>query len=160
MMALIPAWAWRWIAILAVGAALAFTGYVKGREVVQVKFDEYQAQVKAAGDRQNELTQQIIAIHKQRAENAQSQAANLATARDGALARVRALESARASSRIVPPAPAGATGNNRVCFSREELDRGLRAAFARLSERSLANASEGQRAADVAQVCHDWATGK
>ena len=157
VLGLIPSWAWRWIAIAVVAAAAGWTCYLKGEEKVQAQFDDYKAQVKAAGDRQNELTRQTIAAHQQLQEIADAHAQTAAADRDAALARVRALESARANSRIVPPAPAGAAGGDRICFAREELDRGLRAAFARLSEQSLANASEGQRAADVAAVCRDWA---
>ena len=158
MMALIPAWAWRWIAILAVGAALAFTWYVKGREAVQIKFDEYQAQVKAAGDRQNELTRQTIAAHKQLQESSDAQAQTAAASRDAALARVRALESARASIRIVPSAPTSAQGNLRICYpDRDELDRQVRGAMDEAAAEDHADSATGQTGVDVATVCRDWA---
>ena len=157
VLGLIPSWVWRWIAIAAVASAAGWACYLKGEEKVQGAFDEYKVAVKAAGDRQNELTRQTIAAHKQLQESSDAQAQAAATARDAALARVRALQSAAARSRIVPAAPAGAAGGDRICFAREELDRGIRAAFARLSQRSLANAEEGQRGVDVATVCRDWA---
>jgi hypothetical protein len=156
VLGLIPSWAWRWIAIVVLAAATGWAFYLKGEERVQVDFDEYKAQVRAAGNKQNELTRQSIAAHKQLKEIADGKARTAAAARDAALARVRSLESG-ADRRLVPTAPPRAAGGDRICFAREELDRGLRDAFARLSQRALANAEEGQRGVDVAALCRDWA---
>lgn len=155
MMAFIPAWAWRWIAVAAVGVALFGTGWIKGRAGEAEKFDEYKAQVKAASDRQNQLTQQTIAAHQRLREMSDVEANAAVLTRDAALARVRLLVR-DAGSRIVPAPSTGATGSNRVCFAADELDRGIREALDRVTDRTLAIAQEGQRGIDTAVVCREW----
>lgn len=49
MLGLIPAWAWRWIAVAGVGLALFGLGYVRGFLHEEHKFAAYQAQVDDLG---------------------------------------------------------------------------------------------------------------
>lgn len=157
ILGLIPSWLWRWLALIAVAAAFGWTCYLKGEAHVQEQFDAFEAQVKAAGDRQNELTQQTIKVHKLLQENADAQAQTATASRDAAMLRVRALESAAASSRILPaPAPGTASGN-RICFAADQLDRGIRVSLAAAQERFAAIAQSGQRGVDTAVVCSAWA---
>ena len=152
---LIPWWG-RWLAIGGLFASVAGWAAIKMHEHDQRIFDEYEDKVKAAGDRQNELTHQIILVHKQAKENADAQAKQFALARDAALARLRVAQ-ARSGSGVLPTPPAGTVSSNRVCFAADQLDRGIRESLGRVQARALALAAEGQRGVDTAIVCRSWA---
>ena len=154
-LALIPSWAWRWIAIIGVGIALYGGGRVQQYLVDEVKYDRREAQIQAAGDAQNAKTAQIVKDNELRKEKADVEAKTRETAlvaeRDAALKRLS--DSTR--RRIVPAPSAGTSSSSRLCLSSEVLDRGLREALGRLQQRTLAIAAEGQRAANVAALCRD-----
>ncbi len=156
-LSIIPAWAWRWIAILSVGAALYGTGWIKGKIHEEKLFDEYKSQVKAVGDRQNYLTQETIKVHKALKETSDAKAKTAAAERDAALERVRTLQSTSASRSFLPRTSPSTASSNRVCFAADQLDRGVRQAIDRLQQRVVAGAAEGQRGVDTAVVCRDWA---
>jgi hypothetical protein len=159
MMALIPAWAWRWIAILLVLIGAFAAGAAKMHAHDQAKFDEFEAAVKEAGDKQNALTDQTIAAHKSLKEISDAEAKTLAAERDVATVKLRDIQSAIAGVSLLPPSAVSAAGSNRICFAADILDRGLRETVARASERIIAIAQDGQRGIDIAVTCREWAKG-
>lgn len=156
MLGLLIPWWGRWAAIGVAMLASAAFGAAKMHQHDQEKYDAREVQFKLAGERQVELTQQVIVTHQRLRELSDADAERMRLERDAAVFAANRLRLANADRRIVPSAPTGAAGGNRVCFSREELDRGLRAAIQRLQGRALANAAEGQRSADVAVTCREW----
>lgn len=153
----LPWWA-RWAAIAALAAAWGGWCALKMHQHDEAKFEAFKAEVQVAGDRRNFETQQTIKAHQAQKEISDAEANTAARERDAALLRVRALQRDAAGRGVVPAAPAGAASDRRICFAdREELDRGFRASFARLSERVIGIAQEGQRGIDVAGVCARWA---
>lgn len=50
-------------------------------------------------------------------------------------------------------------GSGKLCLSAQELDRGISDALIEAAASDLRDATEGQRSADVASVCRDWAKG-
>src|SRR5258708_14487586 len=109
----IPAWAWRWIAILAVAAAAGGACYIAGVRHEEKLFDDYKEQVKLAADKQNFLTQETIKAHQALKEISDAEAKTAAAERATALERVRQLVQAGRDSRIVPAAGPGACGGSR-----------------------------------------------
>lgn len=157
-LSVVPAWAWRWLSILLILVGAFAAGAAKMHAHDQAKFDEFEAAVKAAGDKQNALTQETVKAHKTLQELSDAEAKTAAAERDAATLRVRQLVQAGRDSRIVPNSAPSSPSNSRICYAdREQLDRGLRESFARLSERVIGIAQEGQRSADVAALCRDWA---
>lgn len=131
--------------------------YFKGMAHVQSEFDDYKAEVKAAGDRQNLITQQTISIHKQLQETADAKAQSAAAERDLSLRRLRDIQGAIAGISLLPtPAPNTTSGNN-ICFAADKLDEGLRNAIAGVANRLGPIAQEGQRGIDTAVIARDWA---
>ena len=121
-----------------------------------------EAQVMAdrvAGAAQDKITQQIIKTHEQLKEAKDVQAKLLASQRDDAVARMRALAAASASQRIVPASTGPASSGGRVCYAADELDRGIRERVARLRARVEGVAAVGQAGVDTATICRDWAKG-
>jgi hypothetical protein len=157
LLSIVP-WYYRWGAVALLFVAAAGFGAAKMHEHDQEKFDAFEAKVKAAGDRQNELTQQIIAIHKQEAEDAQAKAVKATRDRDAAVATSNKLLDAAASGRIVSAPRSGSGSDKRICFTdRDELDRGISERFARLSSRVIGAIQKAGGGVDVALLCHDWA---
>lgn len=156
-LSIIPAWAWRWLSILLVLVGAFAAGAAKMHEHDQAKFDEFEAAVKAAGDKQNALTEQTIAAHKTLKEISDAEAKTAAVERDLATVKLRDIQSAVAGVSLLPPSAAGAPGSNRICFAADVLDRGLREAVARASDRLVAIAQSGQLGVDTAVVCRAWA---
>ena len=159
MMALIPAWAWRWLAILGVGAALYGMGWLQGRHHEELIFDDYKEQVKLAADKQNFLTAETIKAHKSLQELSDAEAKTAAAERDAATLRLRQLVQAGRDRSLLSAIPPSAAGNNRVCFATDQLDRGLRQAVGAASDRLIAIAEAGQRGVDTAVTCQQWAKG-
>src|SRR5258708_15651982 len=106
-LAFIPAWAWRWSAILAVAAATGGACYIAGVRHEEKLFDDYKEQVKLAADKQNFLTAATIKAHKTLQELSDAEAKTAAVERDAATLRVRQLVQAGRDSRIVPAAGPG-----------------------------------------------------
>ena len=156
-LALVPSWAWRWVAIVGVSIAFGVVCYMKGREAVQEKFDDYKAEVKAAGDKQNALTQQAIQAHQQLKEIADAEAKTALAERDAATLRLRDIQGAIAGVSLVPAPAAGSASGNRVCFASDILDRRLHNALAAASDRLNRIAQSGQQGIDVGVVCRNWA---
>lgn len=154
----IPWWG-RWLAIAGVLVAAAGWGAVKMHEHDEEKLEAFKLEIARAGDKQNRETAERVLRWKNLKEISDAQAQTAAAARDAALDRERVRQLADSSRRIVPAATAGAGGGDRLCLSRDELDRRLRASFARLSERLIGIAEQGQRGIDVAAVCSSWARG-
>src|SRR5258708_39368168 len=158
-LAFIPAWAWRWSAILAVAAAAGGACYIAGVRHEEKLFDDYKEQVKLAADKQNFLTAETIKAHKTLQELSDAQAKTAAAERDAATLRVRQLVQAGRDRSLLSAIPPSAAGNNRVCFATDQLDRGLRQAVGAASDRLIAIAQAGQRGVDTAVTCQQWATG-
>jgi hypothetical protein len=159
VLGLIPSWAWRWIGIAAVAGSAALAFYWKGVEHEEAAFDAYKAQVKALGDRQNDLSRQREQAWKQLSEATEHEAQlrNDRLVADLRSARLRG--NALASRRIVP-APSGSTGGgDRVCYAAEQLDRGLREALGGLQRRITELAEQGQRDRDLAAECVSYVRG-
>lgn len=159
MMAFIPPWAWRWLAVAGIGASLYGVGWLNGRHHEERLFDDYKEQVKLAADKQAFLTQQTIKAHQALKEISDAESKTLAAERDAATLRVRQLVQAGRDRSLLPPLASGTASNSRICYAdRDQLDRGIREGFNRLSERIIKLAQQGQRGADVATVCRDWST--
>jgi hypothetical protein len=155
----VPWWG-RWLAIAGILAAAAAWGAAKMHAHDEREFDAYREEVKLAGDRQNELTRQVTTAQAQLKEISDAEWKTKHDAAVGALAAAQLrLDQARRDRRLVPAAPAGAGSGDRLCLSRDELDRGLREAIGRLQQRALAVAAEGQRGIDIASTCSSWARG-
>jgi hypothetical protein len=156
----IPWWG-RWLTIAGVLIAAMAFGAAKMHAHDEREFDDYRERVKLAGDRQNELTRQTIAAQAQLKEQSDAEWKTKHAAAVAALADARMrLDAAGRDRRFVPAAPAAAGGAARICFpDRDELDRGIRERFARLSARIIRAAEEGQRGIDLAAVCSSWARG-
>jgi hypothetical protein len=154
----VPWWG-RWLAIAGILAAAAAWGAAKMHAHDEREFDAYREEVKLAGDRQNELTQQITAAQAQLKEISDAEWKTKHDAAVGALAAARLRLAAGRDRRLVPAAPSRAGGGDRLCLSRDQLDRGLREAVGRLQQRALAVAAEGQRGIDIAGTCSSWARG-
>jgi hypothetical protein len=154
----IPWWG-RWLAIAGVLVAAAGWGAAKMRAHDEREFDAYREEVKLAGDRQNELTRQITAAQAQLKEISDAEWKTKHDAAVGALAAAQLrLDQARRDRRLVPAAPAGAAGNQRICFAdREQLDREIDRALTDAAKEDLGDAAEGQRGIIVAAGCNGWA---
>jgi len=136
------------------------TGYVWGCSEEKARFDSFNGATAALGRAQEKRSAEIAAWQKSSKEKADAESKRKDRARDRELADARKrLSDAGASGRLVPADPANPAGDQRLCLATEEFDRGLVTALARLQERALANAQEGQRAADVAALCRTWAEG-
>lgn len=156
----IPSWAWRWIAIFAVAAAAGWACYLKGEAHVQEQFDQFEAAVKAAGDKQNQLTQATIKAHQQLKELSDAEAKTREADLTAELAATRVrLDAARSSTSILPKSSPGADGNKRICAARDVFDRGYAEISGRLQERALAIAGKGQRGIDLTVICKAWGVG-
>jgi hypothetical protein len=159
VLGLLPSWAWRWLGIAAVAGSAALAFYWKGVEHEEVKFDDYRAQVKAAGDKQAELARQKEQAWKQLAE-ATEREAQLRTDRLAADLRAARLRGdALASRRLVPEPPGAAGGGGRICYAAEQLDRGLRQDLGGLQRRITDLAEQGQRDRDLAAECVAYVRG-
>ena len=154
----VPWWG-RWLAIGALVAAWSGWIALKVHAHDERELDAYKAEVKAAGDRQNAMTQQIILAHRHLKEIADAEARTAAVERDAAALRLRDIQRAIAGVSLLPAPAPNTTGGNNICFAADELDRGLRNALAGVANRLGPIAQEGQRGVDTAVVCRDWARG-
>ena len=134
-----PVWA-RWLAVVAVLAAVAATSWFKGYEAREDKFDALNERfatfkANAAGTAERQRLQGLRKEeHDKKAKGLAE--ANLADANDALSAALDGLRNrAGGADRVVLPGPSNATGlpAGTVCFNRERLGEGLRAAIDRFN---------------------------
>jgi hypothetical protein len=159
MMAWVPAWAWRWIALLTLLAGGAVTGYVKGRDVESQKFELYRQQEKQLALEQAAVVRGQNQAQLKLKEVADAEAEKLRVERDRAVVDANRVRDSLASRSIVPKQPGSPGGGSRVCYSREQLDRGLHESLAGLYKRVVELAEQGQRDRDIAITCSNYVRG-
>lgn len=158
-MGFIPAWAWRWLAILGVGAALYGAGWLNGRHHEERIFDDYKEQVKLAADKQAFLTAQTIKAHQALKEISDAEAKTRTAERDLALSRVRQLVQAGRDRSLLSAGALSTGGRGELCYPAGELDRQIREALGEAASDDLNDSATGQAAVDTASVCKKWAQG-
>ena len=142
-------WIWSGLAGFVAGALFAFIP-------IEKQYLSYKATVEAVGRQQEENTKLIAAQHRQVKEDLDAKYKAVVDRDAARIAALRVQLNAERSQRIVPAAPSSSSADQRVCYSRDELDRGLRESLARLSERIIGIAEEGERAVVVASQCREW----
>lgn len=148
---------WRLGAYLVLFLAGLGIGAAKMHESDQAKYDALEAGVKAAGDKQNELTQKAIALHNQLRHSADEEADRLRAERDRAVFDANRLQHAAASRRLLPAPAAGTQGPARLCYPADQLDQQIGAALDEAAGEDLGDSAVGQAGVDIAHVCHDYA---
>lgn len=106
---------------LAIGGAYAYghhSGYVDGKQEVQVKFDAFVNETKAAG-----LKAEQDKIAKEKIDNEKIAAA--VTSRDSAITSLR-IAQARPRGGFVPNGSGSTADSRKVCYDRAALDAALR----------------------------------
>ncbi|SRR6266581_9043234 len=131
-------------------------GYFWGCSIEKGRFDSFKGATDALGRAQEQRSAEVAARNKSSKEKADAESKRKDRVRDRQFADVRKRLSDGADSRLMPADPANPAGDQRICFARDEFDRGLRAALAEAAAEDLRDAEEGQRAADVAALCRDW----
>ena len=142
-------WVWSGLAGFVAGALFAFIP-------IEKQYLSYKATQEAVAHQQEENTKLIAAQHKQVKDDLDAKYKAVVDRDNARLSALRVQLNAERSQRLVPAAPSGSPGDQRVCYSRDELDRGLSESLARLSARVVGIAQEGQRAVVVASQCREW----
>lgn len=144
-------------------AALVLGAYVKGCSDERERHEAFRAQVEAIGKAQHERTLARIAEAKLRKKEADDAHAKeiAALRRRVADAERRMRDAIHASGGPVPAVPGTAesspSGEGLVCFQRDELDRGIRAALERFLVGTAGVLSRGDEARTAFKTCAEWA---
>jgi hypothetical protein len=149
--------------IIAAGMAALGGSFFYGIHVESKNHDAYVAKAEALAAVQNAQTAIRIAEHKRLKEKAdetyQRDLSRLAADLDLADERLRTART-KTSQRLVPAAPGGAAGNQRICADREllnrELNEAINGAFGRYASKRLGSDKEGVRGINVGEVCREW----
>ena len=152
-LALAGASAFGWLQTVRLGAAQDRV------EAVQARFDQFKAQVASEGEAAKTKAKAQRKADLQRAKEADDEAKTRYRSLDAAYAAYRLRQRAgdSATSRIVPAATAGAPDGNRVCYTRDTLDREITGAVGRLRDELAGDAEPYDRATVTARICRDWA---
>jgi hypothetical protein len=157
LLGLVIPWWGRWVALAVLISSAAAFGAAKMYEHDQAKYDEREAAIKAAGDKQNELTQQAIALHQHLKELADAETQTLREQRDRAQFAANQRLRDDTNRRFVPAATPGPAGPARICTTPDQFDRAIRTAVEGL-QHGLATSflAACGTAVDVATVGADW----
>ena len=152
-LALAGASAFGWLQTVCLGAAQD-----RG-EAVQARFDQFKATVAAEGRAAKERAENQRKADLQRAKEADNEAKKRYSSLDAQYAayRLRQRTGSGATERLVPAATAGAPDGNRVCYTRDTLDREITGAIGRLRGELAGDAEPYDRATVTARTCKDWA---